>query len=240
MIPRPHTSTASVAAVPGGPTSQFPVESPPRHLAGNARLQNQGVNEPKPDRPARRTRQRPPSHQIIRFCQLWVETQNGTQSVIDAGIQCKNRNSAAAYASKLLDWLAVKKLTRRLRREALDSAQLSVNRVAQALGRIALADRGRLYDEHGQLLPPDQWPADVAATVESLETEEVFEVVSEDGEPERKKLRGYVRKVRTAKRTDALRLLAQWLKMTGAGRAGDPKDYPGPLVIGGEADPKKL
>lgn len=75
---------------------------------------------------------------------------------------------------------------------------MSVNRLAQAMARIAFADRCDLFDANGCLRPPHEWPADIAATVESVELED-----------------GVAVEVKTAKRMDALRVLAQWRRMIG-------------------------
>ena len=178
----------------------------------------------------------PLSVREIRFCQHYAETRNATRSYLDAGFVCASENSARSRAFRLLRKVNIRNYIRELQFAAADAAQVSVAIVAQALRRIALADRAKLFDSHGRLLPPDQWPADIAACVEGVESEELYEPT---GEPGVRRLAGYARKVRTAKRMDALRLLAQWLRMVGQD-ADIGKETPKPLAIKGEADPDLL
>ena len=148
-------------------------------------------------------------------------------------------DSTRVLAWRVLRKRAVQEYIHELRKEACDAAKVTVNRLVQGLARIAFANRADFFDRHGCLLPASEWPADVAATVEGVESEDLFEVVSKKGEPKRKELKGHVRKIRTAKRTEALRLLAQFRKMIGqdadAGKAPPP-----PMVVGGEANPDAL
>jgi hypothetical protein len=111
--------------------------------------------------------------------------------------------------------------------------------VMQGLKRIAFAKRRDAYDERGRIKLPCDWPDDIDGIVESVESEELFELV-ESTDPEtgktrrRKELVGYVRKVKFAKRMEALRLLAEIVRLTGRDAdAGKPP--PAPLVVGGDA-----
>lgn len=182
---------------------------------------------------------RPLTIRDVKFCQLYVTTGNGTRAFRDAGFPAANDSVAANGAWRLLRNAQIRAYIRELRQAAVDAAKATVEAIAQGMARLAFADRSDLFDERGRLKPPKDWPADVAATVESVETDEIYEVVSKSGEPKRRELRGYTRKVRTGKRAEALRLLAQWRRMIG-NDAEQGKAAPDPLVIGGEADPSAL
>src|SRR5262245_46416375 len=145
---------------------------------------NDKAKPPKKRRPALTVQQ-------IRFCEIYAEKGNATEAYLAAGFTAGSRESAHVMAWRLLRNRAVADLIRTLREEACDAARISVNRLAQAMARIAFADRSDLFDEHGCLLPASQWPADVRATVESIENEELLTAVSEKGQPKRRELRGF-------------------------------------------------
>lgn len=61
----------------------------------------------------------------------------------------------------------------RRRRKAIERAvDAQAVQLEQRIARIALADLRSLYDEDGKVLPPEQWPDDIAAAVKSLTEEE--------------------------------------------------------------------
>ncbi|MDY3558391.1 terminase small subunit [Gemmata sp. JC673] len=150
-----------------------------------------------------------------RFCALYAESGNATRAYLAAGFPCPNTNAAGVQAFKLLRKGKIRDLIRRMQGEALDAAQVTTDRIAQGLARIAFADRADLFDDRGRLLPPRAWPADVAGTVEGVESEDLFEAVADPNGPKRRELVGYARKVKTARRTEALKVLAQWRRMIG-------------------------
>lgn len=199
------------------------------------------------DPPAKKKPRKPKPLTVkqIRFCQLYVEGEasksaNATQALIDAGIPHTNRIAAGTAAWELLKNPQIQQFIHELRDAACDAAKATVERIAQGMARIAFANRAELFDSKGRLLPPDKWPADVAATVESIESEELYEVQSEPGKPKRKELVGYTRKVRTARRGEMLKLLAQWRRMVGQDAdQGKATGHP-PLVVGGDANPDDL
>lgn len=198
-----------------------------------------------PSPPVRRKHktQRPPlSAQDIRFARLLFD--RGTKSVVACYLEAGFPVKETEIATKQSAYRRVKNqhfrnYYRNLQNRAADASQLDANMVVQGLMRIAFANRADLFDRHGCLLPKHLWPVDVAATVEGIESEELYEVVSEKGQPKRKELRGHTRKVKTAGRTEALKMLATMLNLLGRDAdAGKPP--PAPLVVGGEASPESL
>lgn len=198
---------------------------------------------PPPKRPIRKSGKPLLTAQDIQFAQLLFNRKVSKKSVVqcflDAGFPASDTEASTTAAAhrrvKNRQFLAY---YRRLEQRAADRAQLDADMVVQGLMRIAFANRADLFDEKGRLLPKSQWPADVAATVESVENEELYQTVSEKGQPKRRELVGYTRKIKTAPRTEALKLLAQIVHLIGKETdAGQQRG--GPLVING-ADPDKL
>lgn len=81
-----------------------------------------------------------------RFCQLYVETNKASQSVIDAGYNVSNLNSASVYASELLAKQKVKAEIQRLMQPGEDKAIATAQEVMQRLTAIA---RGEEKDQFG-------------------------------------------------------------------------------------------
>lgn len=193
------------------------------------------------DEPKRRTHKTdapPLSARDVRFCQLWVETGNATRSYIDAGYPHANENSAGVLAFKLLRKVKIREYVRELQRYASEAAKVTVEELAAVMAGIVRADRRKLYDAKGRILLPHEWPDDVAATVEQVESEELFEPIP--GAKGKKRLKGYTRKVKTASRVAAAAKLMEWKKMLGSAKSDGANKASDPLVIGGDADPGAL
>lgn len=181
----------------------------------------------------------------VRFCVLWVDRGNATQCYIDAGLPAKvDRVATAKAASDLFRKPDISAFIRNLQTAAADAAKVTVTTLARGLQRSAEKDLRKLYDRQGRIKLPHEWPDELAAVIEGVESEELFEYV--DGiDPDtgkkcrRKELVGYVRKVKTTNRTEAQKVLAQWKRMIGQD-ADAGKAAPEPLVIGGEASPESL
>ncbi|MBY0459178.1 MAG: terminase small subunit, partial [Gemmataceae bacterium] len=167
----------------------------------------------------------------LRFAEHYVEHGSASEAYRSAGFPPVTAASARVLGWRLLRKEAVREIIRQMRQEALDAARVSVQRIVQATARIAFADRADLFDDRGRLLPPKDWPADIRGAVEVVESEDLFEPV-ERVDPEsgkvvkRKELVGYTRKVRTGKRIEALKLLAQWKQMIGPDAADTTKPPP--------------
>jgi len=52
-----------------------------------------------------------------------------------------------------------------IRRNALERAGISTERCLRELGKLAFANPASVLNGNGQLLPPDQWPDEVAASI---------------------------------------------------------------------------
>lgn len=172
------------------------------------------AESPEPKRRRHKTDPPPLSAREIRFCQIWVETGNGTRSYIDAGFPHGSENSAKVMALRLLRKVTIREYIRTLQQHASEAAKVTVEELAAAMAGIVRADRRRLYDRRGRILLPHEWPDDVAATVEQVDSDELFEPVP--GAKGKKRLKGYTRKVKTASRVAAAAKLMEWKRMTGS------------------------
>ena len=181
----------------------------------------------------------------VRFCVLWVDRGNATQCHIDAGFpENPSRVAQAKAASELLKKPDISAFIRNLQTAAAEAAKVTITTLATGLQRSAQKDLRKLYDRQGRIKLPHDWPDELAAVIEGVESEEIFELV-ESVDPEtnkkvrRKELVGYVRKVKTTNRTEAQKVLAQWKRMIGQD-AESGKAAPAPLVVGGEANVDSL
>lgn len=95
-----------------------------------------------------------------------------------------------------------------LRKETASALNITREKVAQELARIAFSDVREVFTEDGALKPISEWPDEVAAAIGSVETDELFEGRGED----REKV-GVTRKVKTwdkVKAAEALAKLMGW------------------------------
>jgi hypothetical protein len=126
-----------------------------------------------------------------------------------------------------------KKVRELLDEIAIDDLDVGTRRIITEYSRIAFADIRGVFDSEGRLLPPHEWPDEVAAAVESVETQE-------------KRLKGadgqfineweLVRKIRSHDKLRALEFLATWKRIAGAKRVevtgadGAPLQAPAPVI----------
>lgn len=79
---------------------------------------------------------------------------------------------------------------------------LDAKRVAQEMTRVGMVDPRDILDEDGCVLPPEQWPENLARAVAGIE---VFEKYTPTGQ-----YIGRVKKVKFNSKNDALRMLGTW------------------------------
>lgn len=183
----------------------------------------------------------PLSVREIRFCQLWAEKGNATAAYRDAGFPAATNNAAHVRAYRLLRKRQVREYIRDIQRAAADAAMVTVEDLARGFRRAERADLRRLMGPDGEMLPPSEWPDDVALAISSIEVEELTEFQPDPENPRRKKkvAVGLKWKVKLENKTEARKVLAQWRRMVGADKA-DGGGPPDPLVIGGESSPDAL
>lgn len=134
------------------------------------------------------------------FVERYLVHYNGNQAAIEAGYVAKN---AKQQASALLQHPAVIAHLAERRRAVREEARIDRESVLREMGRIAFLDIRKLYGPSGALLPPHEWPDDVAAAVVALESQEIR---GTDGE-----VLGEVRKLKLADKLGALDKLMRHL-----------------------------
>ena len=190
--------------------------------------------------------QRPPlTAQDVKFARLLFDRAATKKTVpecyLEAGFPPKGSPEATSQAAhRRVKNRHFRQFCRDLQDRAAESAQVDANLVLQLLRRIATFDVRQLYDDRGRIKLPREWSDAIAAGVMGVESDELFEYVDdEDGGPRRKELSGYTRKVKRVPPLEAIRLIAQILRLVGQD-ADAGKPAPAPLVVGGEANPEAL
>lgn len=96
--------------------------------------------------------------------------ENVTQAALAAGFSPK---SAASQGSRLLKNVKVQQELDSRRTQVLQKAGLTTERVLQEVARLAYADPRRFFREDGSLKPVHELDDDTAATVASIEVDEI-------------------------------------------------------------------
>ncbi len=106
------------------------------------------------------------------FCQEYVKDLNGTQAAIRAEYDEK---SARHQASRLLTNDHVCALIKQLNEKKLRSVKVDAETILTELLRLATSDIRKLFNENGGILPPNEWPDDIAKAVSSIQVDELFD-----------------------------------------------------------------
>lgn len=196
------------------------------------------------DKPRRKhkTEKPPLSAREIRFAQLVFEygVHGKSKAYLEAGYsEHASKNATEVAACAILRKPQFRDYLRELQTAASDAAKATVEEIVQGIRCIAKADRRQLFGKRGNLLPPEDIPDDVAATIESIDNEEIYEPVP--GEKGKKRLKGHMRKIKTGNRLAAWRTLAEIRGILGqdktAATTGKKEE---PFRVGGEANPDAL
>lgn len=135
------------------------------------------------------------------FCQRYLIDFNATQAAISAGY---SEDSASAIGWENLRKPEIQARIQELRKQMGANFNITRERIAQELARIAFGDTRKLFKEDGSLKAPHEWDDDTAAVIASIETEELFEGRGDD-----KQMVGYTKKIKQWEKTKALAQLAQ-------------------------------
>jgi phage terminase small subunit len=87
-----------------------------------------------------------------------------------------------SMAAQLLREPSVMRALEELTRKKLQSLERDGERVLNEFGAIGFSDVRKLFGPGGGLLPPDQWPEDIAPAVASVEVDELYEGRGKDRE----------------------------------------------------------
>jgi hypothetical protein len=111
-------------------------------------------------------------------------------------------------AANLLQEPAVALALEDLTRKKLATLERDGDRVLNEFGTIGFSDVRKLFSPDGGLLPPNQWPDDIAPAVSSVEVDELYEGSGRD----RCQI-GWTKKVKLWNKNDALTKLGENLKL---------------------------
>jgi hypothetical protein len=184
-----------------------------------------------PQRPKHKTAAPALSAREIAFAQLVFQygVRGKARAYVEAGFPPKGTpNATEAAACRIVRKRQFREYVRHLEATAAEAATVTVQEIVVGVLCIARADRRKLFDKRGVLLPPDQIPDDVAAAIEGVESEDLYEPVP--GERGKKRLKGHLRKIKTGNRLAAWRTLAEWKRMLGTDKAA-ATGPPSPLVV---------
>lgn len=100
-----------------------------------------------------------------------VNGKNGTQAAVTAGY--KPGRAAQKAAERLSRDVIVRRLIAEATAKAAAASGLEVSRTLKEVARLAYADPRKLYDKNGNLIPIHLLDDDTAATVASVEVDEI-------------------------------------------------------------------
>ena len=150
-----------------------------------------------------------PQHEL--FCREYVIDFKTGRAARAAGYSPDNCDQQG-YILKLRPEIRAR--IKELTRKKLSRADCTADRVMQELARVAFSDIRDMFDEEGNLLPIHELSDDAAAAVAGIDVEyKVERGRDDDGNPTQVVSR--VAKIRRAPKMDALKVLAQHLKLIG-------------------------
>lgn len=139
---------------------------------------------------------------IQRFADEYLIDLNATAAALRAGYAAA---SAHSQAHDLLKKPEVAAYIAKRAQKAQDRKQIEAEDVLEEARRLAFSDVRRLFDKDGALLPPSEWPDEVAAAVAGIES-----VVRHDPAT---RLPVRITKVRLWPKTPPLELLMKHLEL---------------------------
>ncbi len=123
---------------------------------------------------------------------------NATQAAIRAGY---SKKGAEVQGSNLLRNIKVAKAIEEVRIKAEKRTELSLDKVIEALGKVAFQDHRKMFRENGELIPITEMDDDIAAILAGFE---VVTVSKGEGAVD------HVAKIKTNDRMRALELLGKY------------------------------
>lgn len=142
------------------------------------------------------------SDREFQFCQNLLLTVNQTKAAIDAGFSEK---SARQQSTRLMTRPEIQRIIQILRADREDRLQVRQDNVLRHVGYIAFADPRKAYDANDRLLPPSQWPDEIAFSISSIKTTELRD---DEGN-----VVGHTNEIKFWNKTDAQTLAARHLGM---------------------------
>lgn len=107
------------------------------------------------------------------FVQAYCETLNGTESYKKA-YKCDNDNVAAVEASKILRKPNIQERIEEIRKYTTGKFNITRERIAKEYARIAFADRTKIFDAEGNVMPLNELDEEIKAIISGLDIEELY------------------------------------------------------------------
>lgn len=145
------------------------------------------------------------SEQQKRFCLEYIQDLNGKQAAIRAGYAESN---AEAQASRMLTNPKISEACQRLMDERAKRTKIDADAVLVELVKLAKSDIRKFFNDDGSLKAVKDFPDDVAASVSSVEVDELFE-----GYGQEKKQVGFTKKLKFWDKPKCLEMIGKHLKM---------------------------
>ena len=120
----------------------------------------------------------------------------------------KSQHTVWSEVGDLLKKPAIAARVQQFTEVANKAAEVTVERIARELVRVALFDPRQLFDEEGRPVPINELPEDAARAIAGVDVEALYAQV--DGG---KAKIGNIRKYRIASKLQALEILAKWKRM---------------------------
>lgn len=135
------------------------------------------------------------------FCQRYLIDFNATQAAKDAGY---SEDTAYSIGWENLRKPEIQQRIAEIRQTTGRNFNITRERLAQELAKIAFADVRLIFNEDGSLKSPENWPDDIAAVIAGVDTDEIWEGRGED----RQKV-GETKKLKMWEKTKAIEALAK-------------------------------
>lgn len=111
--------------------------------------------------------------------------------------------------SRVHDWLMIDPDRKNAYESALDArAEWFVQRIIDELTSLSFIDLRQAYDENGRLKAPSEWPKQLSAAINSVESEELYE-----GQGKEREQVGWTKKIKLTDKLKAIELLGKQYKM---------------------------
>lgn len=131
-----------------------------------------------------------------KFCQAYLLDFNASNAAREAGY---SEGTAYAIGWENLRKPEIQARIAELRKDTANSLNITRERIAQELARIAFSDVTKVFAEDGSLKPISDWDEDTKAVIASVETDELF-----DGAGRDRTQVGLTRKVKSWEKVKAL------------------------------------
>jgi phage terminase small subunit len=164
------------------------------------------------------------------FVKEYAIDQNATRAAIKAGYAAKSKSAkkrakiASVAGARMLEKPRVRAAIAAAAEKTLKKAGLSAQMVLDEIRKLAFVKLSDAYAEDGSLLHPKEMPEDVQASLNAVETDELFA-----GRGKKKRLVGVTKKVKLADKVRSLEMLARHFKLLTDVQETTGKDG-GPIV----------